>query len=466
MNKDGSVMRACSLFLLWAAAGVTLPAQTFITLHNFAGPEGSAPNAVLVQGIDGNFYGTAFGGGSNGSGTIYKITPSGVLTTIYNFCSLSGCADGLNPQNQLILGADGAFYGTTDAGGTSTACSGGCGTVYRFKNGILTTLHSFELTDGETPQAGLVQGIDGNFYGTTQFGGPPTSSGTLYEITPTGDLTTLANFDDSGYLTYSSLILATDGNLYGTTHTGGVNGGGTVYKLGSSGLTTLYSFNGTVGYNPSAGLAEGTDGNFYGTTDLGGTTPFDGTIFKITPTGTYTTLHDFDLLDGSRPLTIPGMVLGTDGNFYGTTSFGGLAGLGTIFEITPSGTLTVLGIFRGPDGELPVTGLIQGTEGAFYGTTPQGGATGLGTVFKLSTGLGPFVQPVPTWAAAGSHIRILGTNLTGATSVTFNGLAASFTVVSGSEITTTVPEGATRGVVQVVTPAATLSSKLPFHVLP
>jgi uncharacterized repeat protein (TIGR03803 family) len=126
----------------------------------------------------------------------------------------------------------------------------------------------------------------------------------------------------------------------------------------------------------------------------------------------------------------------------------------------------VLGIFRGPDGELPVTGLIQGTEGAFYGTTPQGGATGLGTVFKLSTGLGPFVQPVPTWAAAGSHIRILGTNLTGATSVTFNGLAASFTVVSGSEITTTVPEGATRGVVQVVTPAATLSSKLPFHVLP
>jgi len=163
-----------------------------------------------------------------------------------------------------------------------------------------------------------------------------------------------------------------------------------------------------------------------------------------------------------------GLVQGTDGNLYGTTYRGGDYGNGAIFNITLSGTLTRLYSFPGPDGANPYAGLVQGTDGNFYGTTYDGanGCTyGCGTVFSLSVGLGPFVKTQPASGKVGAAVKILGTNLTGATSVSFNGTAAVFTVNStGSAISTTVPVGATTGTVQVVTPNGTLSSNVPFRV--
>jgi uncharacterized repeat protein (TIGR03803 family) len=312
-------------------------------------------------------------------------------------------------------------------------------------------------------------------------------------MTPAGTLTTLYSFCSQtacadGYWPFAGLIQGEDGNFYGTTDNGGANGGGTVFKITPAGtLTTLYSFCSksgcSDGYNPIAELVEATDGSFYGTTVNGGANGlYYGTVFKIRPSGNLTTLYSFcsqsGCTDGEQPYA--GLVQATDGNFYGTTYAGGTSsdcyrsGCGTLFKITPSGTLTMLYSFCSQsgcaDGELPEAGLIQHTNGSFYGATFQGGAYegcsyGCGTVFSLSVDLAPFVESEPTSGKVGATIRILGTNLTGATSVTFNGTAATFTVNStGTAITTTVPSGATTGEVEVTTPSGTLTSNVKFHV--
>jgi uncharacterized repeat protein (TIGR03803 family) len=473
LSKLDLVTKSCVVFSLWAAAAA-LSAQTFTTLHNFSGPDGSAPNATLVQGPDGNLYGTSFYGGVHNAGTLYKITPGGALTTLYIFCSLSNCADGSNPQSALILGPHGSFYGTTDYGGSSGNCSGGCGTIFQLGNGALTTLHSFDGTDGLTPQGGLVLGADGNLYGTTLLGGAGYSGlcidycGTVFTITPTGDFTTLVNFDyNNGYISYSPLFQSNaSADLYGTSYAGGANGVGEVYQIGTGGLTILHSFEipGLNGDRPIAGLAQDQSGLLYGFTLAGGAGGY-GTFFSITPSGHLTTLYAFDGTHGGTPLSIPGPALGSDGQFYGTTSAGGASGDGTIFSITTSGVFADLHDFDGTDGEYP-TGLAQTTDGVFYGAAAAGGANSDGTVFSVSLGLAPFVQPVPGFGRSGATVHILGSNLTGSTSVTFDGIAASFTVVSPTEIAATVPAGASRGLVQVVTPTTTLASKLPFNVLP
>jgi uncharacterized repeat protein (TIGR03803 family) len=215
-------------------------------------------------------------------------------------------------------------------------------------------------------------------------------------------------------------------------------------------------------------MVQGTDGNFYGTTESGGGDTV-GTVFKITPGGTLTTLHSFDSTDGSAP--VAGLIQAADGNFYGTTDIGGTNGCyGTVFKITPGGTLTTLHSFDNSDGADPQAALFQGTNGKFYGTTEARVINvcsgGCGTVFSLSVGLGQFVETLPTSGTVGAAVKILGTNLTGATRVTFNGTAATFTVISKSEITTTVPTGATTGKVHVVTPSGTLKSNVPFRVTP
>ena len=211
---------------------------------------------------------------------------------------------------------------------------------------------------------------------------------------------------------------------------------------------------------------QGTDGKFYGATYSGGPSGSNGTVFSITASGMLMTLYNFcsqsNCSDGRGPWA--GLLQGTDGMFYGTTEQGGHDNAGRIFSITPTGTLTTLHKFMITDGENSYGGLIQDTNGTFYGTTAAGGANFAGTVFSLSVGLGPFVEANPTAGRVGKAVRILGTNLTGTTSVTFNGTAATFTVVSSSEITTTVPTGATTGTVKVVTPGGTLSSNVNFTV--
>jgi uncharacterized repeat protein (TIGR03803 family) len=324
----------------------------------------------------------------------------------------------------------------------------------------------------------LLQAASGAIYGTTNQAGKY-NAGTIFYSTPAGALTTLHNFCGTsgcpgGAHPSAGLVQAENGDFYGTTTGGGANcsddgGCGTVFKLTGDTVTRLYSFCSqggsacTDGSGPNAGLVLGTNGNFFGVTPTGGLGN-EGTVFEITPSGALTTLYSFCIQsgcpDGQDPLG--GLILGSDGNFYGTTS----GGFGTIYQITPSGALTTLAAFDNTNGSDPYAAPVEGTNGDFYGTTNGGGAHGYGTIYRLSTGLTPFVRTVPTAGKVGAAVKILGNNLTGATSVSFNGTAAAFTVVSSVEITTTVPSGASTGNVQVVTPTATLTSNAPFDVLP
>jgi uncharacterized repeat protein (TIGR03803 family) len=348
------------------------------------------------------------------------------LTTIHRFCSQSGCPDGYYPLAGLVQATNGGLYGTTSGGGTDSA-----GTIFKITpGGTLTTLYSFcpqtNCTDGAGPQAGLVQAANGDLYGTT-IGGGANDDGTIFKITPGGTLTTLYSFCSQtnctdGFYPLGGLVQAANGDFYGTTYGGGANGGGTAFKITPGGtLTTLYSFcsqtNCTDGGGLEAGLVQAADGDLYGTT-------------------------------------------------YGYGAYGG----GTVFKITPGGTLTTLYSFCSQtnctDGATPYAGLVQDTNGDFYGTTTHKGGAASGTVFSLSVGLGPFVETRPPYGKVGAAVKILGTNLTGAASVSFDGTVAVFEVVSTSEITTTVPAGASSGKVQVVTPSGTLSSNASFLVVP
>jgi uncharacterized repeat protein (TIGR03803 family) len=458
--------RTCAVLSLYVATVLASRAQTFNKLVDFNGNNGSSPQLSLVQGTDGNFYGTTYSGGANnnchlGCGTIFMVTPSGALTTVYNFAGTDGSA----PYAGLILGADGNFYGTTVGGGANNV-----GTVFKVTpGGVLTTLYSFDRVHGRSPYAPLVQGLNGYFYGTTLYGGA-NDDGTIFAITPAGELYTLHSFDyTDGQYPYGGLFQATDGDFWGTTELGGSQRFGTVFKMSPAGvLTTVYGLGLAVdGANPYDGVVEATDGNFYGTTLYGGSN-YDGTVFKLTPGGTLTSLYGFGSMH-SQPVPafpIAPLIQATDGRLYGTTSDGGNPGPGAIFRITLTGTLETLHGFNGTDGSSPNGGVVQGTDGNFYGATPSGGANDEGTLYSLSVGLGPFVRAVPQAAQVGTAIIILGTNLAGATSVAFNGTMAAFTVVSATEITATVPAGATTGHIQVTTPAGTLGGAGPFFVVP
>jgi uncharacterized repeat protein (TIGR03803 family) len=478
-------------------------AQTLNTLATFNGIDGSDPyTAPLVQGIDGNFYGTTAYGGANcpsgGCGTVFKMTPKGTLTTLYSFCAQLSCSDGIYPFAGLIQATDGNFYGTTTQGGIN----GHAGTIFKITPaGKLSTLYSFcaqtNCTDGDYPTGGLIQGADGNFYGTTFSGGIGDAQycsggcGTVFKITPQGTLTTLHKF--AGYPTEGSapnagLMQARNGNFYGTTTAGGayntcsVGCNGTVFEIMPGGaLTTLHSFTAspTEGAAPYGDVVLGNDGRFYGTTSAGGAGNY-GTIFKITPAGVLATIYSFcsqvNCSDGGQPES--GLALGTDGNLYGTAVRGGVYGAGSTFKITPGGTLTTLYSFCSngypgcPDGSFLYAGLLQATNGNLYGSTSSGGDStcgfgyGCGSIFNLSLGLAPFVKTLPLAGKVGTKVAILGTNLTGATGVTFNGTSAQFSVRLPSVILTDVPAGTTSGYITVTTPRGTLKSNAQFHVIP
>jgi len=472
----GWLRRLAVLCLMLMVTAIASSATTFTTLLSFDGTNGADPEyGPLVQGFDGNFYGTTYEGGASGYGTVFKISPGGTLTTLYNFCSQPYCTDGAAPWAGLVLASNGNFYGTTSQGGAN-----GWGTVFKITpGGTLTTLYSFcsqtGCGDGVYPTFGLIQAANGNFYGTTPSSAYFGIDGTVFEIAPTGTLTTLHTFNGGdGESPGGPLVQATNGNFYGTTGAGGAYGYGTVFEITAGGtLTTLHSFDGTDGSGPVGPLVQATNGNFYGTTIQGGATSCSygcGTIFKMTPGGTLTTLHSFDGTDGSY--LIAGLVQATNGEFYGTTEGGGANGDGTVFEITPAGALTTLHSFEGPpDGYLPAATLLQATNGKLYGTSIWGGAAcsgvGCGTVFSLSVGLGPLVETTPASGKVGTKIAILGNNLTGSTGVTFNSTAATFTVKSSTEITTTVPSGATTGYVAVTTATGKiLTSNVKFRVRP
>jgi uncharacterized repeat protein (TIGR03803 family) len=339
------------------------------------------PSAALALGSDDNFYGTTEYGGASGLGTVFQVTPAGVLTTLASFSGTNGS----HPAAALVLGSDGNFYGTTANGGTN----GNNGTVFQMTpTRTLTTVVAFNGINGIYPAAGLVLGSDGNFYGTTASGGV-SNMGTVFQMTPAGGLTTLVSFDNNnGAAPLAALVQGSDGNFYGTTSQGGnlslnVGAGyGTVFKMTSAGvLTTLVVFNGSSGGSSMAALVQGTNGNFYGTTEYGGASG-RGTVFKMTPAGLLTTLVSFNGTNGTS--CVGGLVQGSDGNFYGTTAGGGAGGAGTVFKMTPAGVLTTLVSFNGADGNNPQAPLVQGSDGNFYGTTEYGGAGRGGTVFQVT----------------------------------------------------------------------------------
>lgn len=380
------------------ATGTSHAVPTHALVHSFAIPP-SSPIGELVQAADGNYYGTTSTGGVGGCGTVFKMTSGGVLTTLVEFTGNGVINKGARPGAGLIQGADGNLYGTTAKGGEND-----CGTVFRVTTaGSLTTLVEFTnngpSNKGATPYASLLQASNGNFYGTTSRGGSK-NLGTVFTMTPTGQLSTLVEFTgtvpgNKGAWPYAPLIQGTDGNLYGTTASGGDKGNGTVFKMTPGGvLTTLVLFTENAatnkGASPYGGLVQGSGGDFFGTTAQGGTKGF-GTVFKMTPSGVLTTLANFtgNSLPAKGAAPESALLLGTDGSLYGTTFGGGPKGYGTIFKITTAGVLTTLVEFTGNGttniGSTPQSGLIRGTDGRLYGTTFGGGGNDTGTVFRMTT---------------------------------------------------------------------------------
>ena len=481
-----SLKRTASLFSLISALSICGLAQvkTLASFDNVDGRDPGYPAAAFVQGTNGYLYGTTAAGGANDEGTVFRMSATGELMTLYSFCSQPGCSDGAVANAGLIQATDGHFYGTTALGGTNNN-----GTIFKISRaGILTTIYRFctELgcQGGTNPAAGLLQASDGNFYGTTVNGGAY-GLGTVFRMTRAGVVTTVLSFNGTNGRNplFGSLIEGTDGSLYGTTGYGGASEGcgsgtgcGTIFRMSLRGdLTTLYNFcaqlNCADGSSPSGGLVQGTDGNLYGTTangDIG-----YGTVYKMTTPGELTTLHSFNFTDGAYPQA--GLIQATDGNFYGATPQGGANGPGgTIFQVTPQGDFASLYSFCSKanctDGTGVFSGLVQATNGQLYGATFAGGTSsnctgGCGTTFILPTGLAPFVETRLSSGRPGARIIVLGSGLSAASAVNFNGMPAVFRVVSGTEIVATVPIGATDGFVTVTTPGGALTSNKVFQVL-
>ncbi len=399
------------------------------------------------------------------------MTPTGAITILYSFCAHIHCPDGDQPLAP-VLGSDGNLYGVTTAGGNSTAS----GTVYKLTlGGELTTLYSFcpssGCADGQHP-LGIIQASDGNLYGTTQLGGVNGDgrAGTIFSISPGGKFKLLYTFCSQvncadGQQPPSPPIQGDDGNFYGVAQFGGTGTVGVAYKLTPAGAySVVYNFCSAVncadGAQPMA-MTQGPHGGLFGVTYVGGSKNC-GTAFRIGPQNHYSVLHRFTDVDVCNPFNA--LTLANDGNFYDV--LGTFSGGGFIFQITPEGAFTSLYDFSCCHGGYDPAGmLLQGTDGGLYGATLYNSNDCCsGSIFKFSNDLSPLVETVPVAGKAGQSVLILGNGLTGTTSVTFNGVAAAFTVESDTYIKATVPKGATTGTVSVVTASGTLNSNPQFVV--
>jgi uncharacterized repeat protein (TIGR03803 family) len=441
-----------------------LPGQTFTKLLDFGEQIGFGTQDALIQGFDGALYGTTPYGGAYNYGTIFRLSGNS-LTTLHSFDG----TDGQQVYAPLVRSLNGKFYGTTSYGGVYNR-----GTVYEITpDGTFATIYSFcadwngqACLDGEYPSAGLVVANSGDLFGPTQYGGSgniQNGGGTIFRITPSGTLTTLYNFCTLGLPCTNGLrpgvplVQAADGQFYGSAVL--------LFAMGPAGrFHSLGDLPSGIGAGPSA-LVQAPDGNLYGTTAALDNSY--GSVFRLTPGGEVTPIYNFSTQSGYNK---SGLVVGSDGNLYGTTSTGGSNDGGTIFKVTLSGELTTLYNFCSAakclDGGDPEATLVQATNGVFYGTTLVGGTHNEGTLFSLSVGLGPFVEIQPSAAETGAAVAILGPDLSGTTSVWFNGSPASFKVISKSLIAATVPNGAEAGTVRVQIPGGTLSSNVPFWVRP
>jgi uncharacterized repeat protein (TIGR03803 family) len=397
-------------------AATSFTSTTFTLLDSFTGTSGAAPGANplyenLIQGSDGGFYGTAVTSGANSWGTVFKISSTGTFSLLHSFSAAT--SDSAGPYAGLVQGSDGSFYGTTNTGGAT-----GRGTVFKITStGSFSLLHSFSTApnDGQTPYAALVQGTDGTFYGTTLYGGV-NNLGTVFRITSNGSFAVLHSFSAATYdgtHPYAPLVQGADGTFYGTTVSGGANAYGIVFRMDPYGyFQIVHSFSTatTDGENPFSGLVQGSDGSFYGTTQNGGATGC-GTVFKITLGGNFSLLHSFSTATSDGYYPYSGLVQGSDGSFYGTTQSGGANNNGTVFKITSTGTFSLLHSFSPAitDGYAPLGGLIQGSDGSFYGLTNGGGANNDGILFKLTstpTLAAPVTLTVPAGVTHGTTFTL------------------------------------------------------------
>jgi uncharacterized repeat protein (TIGR03803 family) len=389
----------------WGAAG------SYQVLHSFTGGanDGAGPTGTLVQGKDGNFYGVTGQGGSTSDcincGTLFSMTPAGVVTTRHVF----GTQDGFFPVGGLVLASDGFFYGTASDDRYSH------GTIFRFDpaTDTFTVLHAFKgaPSDGSQPESTLIQASDGNLYGTTSTGGR-FDGGTVFRMTPAGQLTLLFSFDPnsvySGNFPEGGVIQGKDGYLYGTTAYGGTgacsgfgsSGCGTVFRMALDGsLLASHDFKPEQGAFPTSSLTQASDGTVWGVTYNGGSLKQCGgagcgTIFKIafgSQPRTLRVVHKFDGYDGSLSFNST-LLQASDGNLYGATMTGGsmmkcdefgLNGCGTLFKVSLSGEFATVHNFKDLDGSYPNAGLVQGSDGALYGSAFDGGPQGLGVLFRI-----------------------------------------------------------------------------------
>lgn len=325
------------------------PAGIVTVLYSFGASavDGTTPSAPLIQGKDGALYGTTSSGGTFGAGTVFKITMDGTYTLLYSFGASP--TDGLTPVAALLEGADGNFYGTTASGGAnhcvqSPQSGGNCGTVFKItSDGIETVVYSFgsSVADGVEPTAALIQTADGAFYGTTLVGGANSCSttgetndcGTVFKISPTGVETVLHSFGETladAVAPQGPLTIGADGALYGTSASGGGGlcggsfGCGTVYRITPDGAESiLFAFASRAnGFGPAPSLLQAPNGDFYGTTDGGGMFEgdLDGTAFVLSSSGVHTVLYSFGPLNTNPSDPIEGLTLGKDGAFYGIAS--------------------------------------------------------------------------------------------------------------------------------------------------
>ncbi|MEO5754519.1 MAG: choice-of-anchor tandem repeat GloVer-containing protein, partial [Chthoniobacterales bacterium] len=325
--------------------------------------------------------------------SVSQATVANAGETLYSF---AGGTDGKIPQGNLIMDAQSTLYGVTSDGGGSSLCFSGCGTLYKFEQGVESVLYAFAGgTDGFFPIGGLYRDAGGSLYGATN-GGGASGLGTIFELATDGTKTILHSFAggaEDGSSPNGDLIADAEGNLYGTTAFGGSGDFGTVFKITPGGQESIvYSFAGGAAHDgayPSAGLIVDEEGNFYGTTSGGGRVANIcgrsgcGTVYKITPAGQESVLYLFQGADGgSKPNGT--LLRDAQGTLYSTTARGGRKGIGSVFALQSDGRLRILHSFGGnADGLIPAAGVIADAEGNLYGGVVLGGGHD-GLVYQLT----------------------------------------------------------------------------------
>jgi len=429
-------------------------AQQFSVVHAFgSAPDAQGPRGALAQGQDGNLYGGTIDGGSSGEGTVFELLGKDVLL-IYDQNDAVG---GIHCNTGLAVGSDGSFFGT---------CPGGkppydSGTIFNVNSkGIFGTLYTFGGPDGKDPEVGRpILGADGNYYGVTSEGGA-NGGGTAFMMTPTGQLSKLADFGGStgGPSSPSGpLIQGPAGDFYTTSSAGGKFGGGTVFRMTGTGqVTVLHDFptkSTTDGVSPMGGVVRTKKGTLFGATFSGGTDNL-GTVYELKPSGKELVLHSFSASDKAAFLCDP-LTLATDGILYGTAASSQNDSYGTsvLFSVTPAGVFSLLHTFDPATEGTKVSGpMLLDTNGTFYGVTETGGTGGGGTLYSLSTGLAPFVSLSPSFGPVGATIGIYGQGFSANTKVAFAGTPATFTPSGANYGLATVPAGAATGSVIVKNP--------------